>query len=60
MPINFSSIKGRHVIIVNHSTSCTIELTILPSEPEEKEQNIWLNYSQFESLVDVINSLEND
>jgi len=57
---NFSSIKGEKVMIVHHSTSSTIELTIFSQGPDDKEQNIWLEYNQLDSLIDVIKSIEND
>jgi len=51
--INFAEITGKHVSIKHFSTASVIQIIFNPTDPEE-------DYSQFESLVDVIQSLEHD
>jgi hypothetical protein len=57
---NFSAITGRLVRIQHFSTSSTVEITVSPTDPEEEEKKIHLDYMQLDSLIDVIKSIEDD
>jgi hypothetical protein len=65
---NFTTLRGRHVVIDHQSKEKKIKISIfgstVPSLPEAPyapmPRNVTLDYPQFESLIDCIKSIEND
>lgn len=58
--INFASTEEGLIKIENLSTACVIKITVQPSEPkmDDSVQELFLDYSQFDSLIQAIENIK--
>lgn len=57
---NFAEITDRTVTIKHHSTSSVIEIVLQTPENLEPTSSLFMDYSDFDSLIECIKSLETD
>lgn len=57
---NFAEITDRTVTIKHHSTASVIEIVLQTPEDLEPTRSLHMDYSDFDSLIECIKSLEDD